>query len=216
MRKTQSFLRVSLALLALWGILFAGCSSGSDDDGSPPPALAEPISGVQVYSYPGGADYTPSGEATFQYFRGGDPGITALATAGLSNIVVNTEGKLSFDLENETPADSALEEAEGMKILILGYFSQVSTPRPDTKLGLLKLVPGHQPLFARLWYSDKNQIFAQTMEDDQGNSMNLNLNLVKGWNWVIEKRRDTNYSTESLTSQRPDSSFKWYIGDFPD
>ncbi|MDR2587886.1 MAG: hypothetical protein LBC67_00520 [Spirochaetales bacterium] len=31
MKKSQSFLRVSLALLALSGVLFAGCSSGSDD-----------------------------------------------------------------------------------------------------------------------------------------------------------------------------------------
>jgi hypothetical protein len=198
MKRTKSFLRVGIALLALSGILFAGCSSGSDDDG---PQLAKPvtpISGVQVYDNTGVA--YAGANITFTYADVSGSNVT-LTEIGLTDTNVSvTSGQLALNMG--TLAPTALQE----------YNEDGSTVTPPSArfceilsfkilsdggktLKLLKVEGGQVKEKGRLLYATEAARITAPGAD---------INVNKGWNWVIKQ-------DENLYTGNPDASFKWYI-----
>ncbi|MDR2588823.1 MAG: hypothetical protein LBC67_05285 [Spirochaetales bacterium] len=213
MKRTKSFLRVGIALLALSGILFAGCSSGSDDDGPPPPTKpVAPISGEKVYTS-AGAEYSGA-DITFTTVQNGWTNTNeTLTELGLTDADVKvTNNKLTLDMGTKSVAEGRLVNLGGD-----GYTVTPSTARfyqlwrfkdgSNNDVQHLKVEGGQIKEHASLFYATEA---ATVVGNDNGTPINLNFG--KGWTWLI------NVQTESggiPNTRSPDASFKWYIN-FPD
>jgi hypothetical protein len=201
MRTPQSFLRVSLTLLALASLLFAGCSSGSDDDLPPSPAPVAPISDVQVYNHPDGTPY--AGSVTFTHIvpADNDPfdADVALADIGLTDArVVITDGKLELNMGTKSVASGSLLDFAVLYGLTVTpntarfYIVNGFTDNNNTSLVLKK-----QGYIDDTWLQYATE--AATVTDSGWNQI-----LGKGWNYVLEDEGDT-------VSVAVPTGYIWYI-----
>jgi hypothetical protein len=203
MRKTQSFLGVSFILLALSGLLFGGCSSGSDDsDPGAQEATFTSLGSPKVYDYDNSDIYSGS-PLTFTNFSGSSR--DSLTFANFANVTVATDGTLSFPLS--IPSEAALTdldawgftvETEGTKCFWIESVNDGS----DRELGYY--IIGGDSVVAALMYADRDSRITGSVT--QGMTMNVNLILKTGWNWVI-----TTYTENSKTmiSGKPGNNFRW-------
>jgi hypothetical protein len=213
MKKTKTFLRVSITLLALCGLVFAACSSGSDDDGSAP--LSAPftaISNAQVYDDAGTS--TVASTVTFTQYRNifdsifGKGSDGTLTTAGMNNIQV-TSGKLNIAalgtpgnsyLDNYSEVSGLTVTPTGAKCLLIKRFmdgsgNEVSRRNADSR--------------AVLAYAPVATLIQGSAQGDEG-SVSVNLNLRQGWSWVILKETS---DSATFTSRAPGGDYIWRMGD---
>jgi hypothetical protein len=216
MRKTQSFLRVSLTLLALASLLFAGCSSSSDDDG-PALAPAEPApvdtsAGIEVYEYNDPATKV-SGTITFTQYGHHDENdnfiFSNLSSLGLNNLVV-TDGEFTVaSLGTPSPTEPedwyeiAIVTPSSARVLSLYEFRGAAGGQDANKF-LTYQNPDDDDDGVGLMYANKDATII--VKSEYAHLANINLQLKAGWNYT--RGRDV-AGVWTLTSGTPGSQYKW-------
>jgi hypothetical protein len=210
MRKTKIFLRVSFILLALSGVLFAGCSSGSDDDGPPQTKPVTPISGVQVYDNTGTPYTTP--DITFIEVDAGVGDDASLTDLGLTDASVGvTSGQLTLNMGTKNVVAGELGNLADDGFTVnppSARFYQIKKFEDGSgnELQLLKVEGGQKKEHASLFYATEA---ARVSGDDNGTYIDRSFG--KGWTWLIN---DVTGPHDILLAGSPDAGFKWYIN-FP-
>jgi hypothetical protein len=206
MRKTQFFLRVSFMLLALWGVLFAGCSNSSDD-GPPQAQPVKPISGIQVYNADG-SNYTGT-IASFPNVTDGENVDATLSDLGLIDAEVKvTSGNLTLNLGTKSVTAAKLVDMAGYGLTVTppnARFYQIDSFKDgsNNELKLLKVVSGEVKEGASFFYAT---------EDANISGGDVSINFKKGWNWLLNRKTDND--DVSYTGDPAALGFKWYIN-FP-
>ncbi|MDR2588616.1 MAG: hypothetical protein LBC67_04235 [Spirochaetales bacterium] len=202
MRKTKTFLRVSFMLLALSGLLFAGCSSSSDDD-PPQTAPVKPISGITVYDANGDAY---SGEnINFTKVLGvgqGGEAVETFTALGLTGAQVKvTDKKLTVNLGTQPVANGKLGAMPEDRFTVnppSARFYEIYEFKNDTsskKLELLKVEGGNVKGLASPFYTSE--------------AVSVNgLSFIKGWNWLMFEMEGDG---SPYVGNPMALGFKWYI-----
>jgi hypothetical protein len=203
MKKSQSFLRVSFMFLALWGVLFAGCSNSSDD-GPPQAQPVKPISGVDVYDF--AMFLMTSGNITFSRVNTSFSDLSSSETLfalGLTDAnVVITGGKLTLKMGTKSVVTGKLVNMADYGATVTPASARFYRIRNfnnsggSSQLQLSKIEDGRKKAFANLLYATENANIS-------------GINYSKGWNWMLYKKKTD--SVYEAYAGGPDASFKWYI-----
>jgi hypothetical protein len=205
MKRTKSFLRVGFMLLALSGVLFAGCSSSSDDD-PPQGEPVKPIYDITVYNA-NGDEYNGDNITFTMMGRWLGEGETFIALGLTGAQVKVTNNKLTVNLGTQPVAEGKLIDMTEDGVTInppSARFYQINEFRNNfgKKLHLWRKEGEVKHIASLIYATEASRVSFQ----------GLNLNVSKGWNWQFTQEEG---GFPYVGNNPMAFGFKWYIDSMP-